>query len=387
MQTTTELRDAPLHRSPWSHARKWLSAPLRAPLARALTAPLVAPRTLDDYLELVDPCWSLDRIRARVVGVVHETDDVTSLLLAPNENWRTHRPGQHVLFTVEIDGVQHTRSFSLSRAPRTGAPLRVTIKSHARGCVSAWAHDRAHVGDVVTLSAPRGDFVLPDPVPARLLFVSGGSGMTPLVAMAQALAARCDGTDLAWIHSDRAEAPLEGDLHEVLAAIPRAKLWVHRSLQAPHEPERYLLASQVVEWVPDWMEREAFVCGPRGLMDLVEGLYVSGGRAVQFHSEDYQPRLQARTARPRLVGAAGRLSFVRSGREAEAQAGVTLLEQAERAGLHPQHGCRRGICLTCKCRKLSGAVRNELTGQTSDAPDEDIQLCIHSPEGDVRLDL
>ena len=85
-------------------------------------------------------------------------------------------------------------------------------------------------------------------------------------------------------------------------------------------------------------------------------------------------------------GAEGTVTFTASGREA-ANSGLPLLEQAEDAGLAPEHGCRMGICNTCSCRKVSGAVRNALTGEISTAEDELIRICVSVPAGDVALDL
>lgn len=373
--------------SAWLQARRLATTPLRSSLGRALLEPLVAPRSLDDYLELVDPCWSLDQVRARIVAVKRETDDVTSLWLEPNDNWRPHRAGQHVLLTAEVDGSRHTRSFSLSEAPRAGAPLRVTIKAHPQGRVSGWARDRARAGDIVTISLPQGDFVLPDPVPEKLLFVSGGSGMTPLVAMAQQLVADGYRGELLWVHSDRDAIPLEDDLRALTDALPNATLRVHQSAVPGQAKERYLMVDQLIEWVADYQERQVFICGPRGLMELVESLYAKQSLSTQVHSEDYQPRWSSAALAPRKNGEPYRLEFVQSGRRVDAQPGVSLLEQAERAGLHPAHGCRRGICLSCKCKKLEGTVRNELTGVESDAPGEEIQLCIHTPVSGVRIEL
>ncbi len=65
----------------------------------------------------------------------------------------------------------------------------------------------------------------------------------------------------------------------------------------------------------------------------------------------------------------------------------TLLEQAEAAGLTPAFGCRMGICFSCTATKKEGTVRNVLTGETSSLPDEDIRICVSSPEGDCSVDL
>jgi ferredoxin len=67
--------------------------------------------------------------------------------------------------------------------------------------------------------------------------------------------------------------------------------------------------------------------------------------------------------------------------------GQTLLTQAEAAGLNPQSGCRMGICHTCTRSKLRGAVRNVTTGAVSTADQEDIQICVSVPVGDIEIDL
>jgi ferredoxin len=108
----------------------------------------------------------------------------------------------------------------------------------------------------------------------------------------------------------------------------------------------------------------------------------AGGEPDRILTESFTP------PRMRISGraATGTLSFVRTERVARI-AGGTLLEQAEAAGLSPKFGCRMGICHTCTCRKSAGAVRNVLTGAVSEQENEDIQLCVSVPAGDVALEL
>jgi ferredoxin-NADP reductase len=292
-----------------------------------------------------------------------------------------------VQLSVTVDGVRRMRSFSLSHAPLANGTLRLTIKAHATGCVSRFVHETARVGDVVTLSAAQGSFVLPERVPDKLLFVSGGSGLTPLIAMAQQLV--CDGYrgSLIWLHSERDIVPLVDELHAFTRQLPDMQLYVHRTADGGRS--RRVCADLVAQLAPDWQQREAFVCGPQGLMTAVKALFAEHGRQEQVHSESFQPAWHA-TAPDRAlthITAKSRLSFAKSKIQSDARAGVSLLEQAEHVGLRPLHGCRMGICKTCLCTKLSGSVRNELTGEVSDARDEEIQLCIHTPLSDVSLDL
>src|SRR5439155_24147038 len=123
-----------------------------------------------------------------------------------------------------------------------------------------------------------------------------------------------------------------------------------------------------------------FVCGPPALIDSVRVVWEQDGLAEPAVETFTPPALSFATD-----GAEGRLSFAASGREA-ANSGLPLLEQAEDAGLAPEHGCRMGICNTCSCRKTAGTVRNVFTGETSSASDELIRICVSVPVGDVALD-
>src|SRR5262245_52174384 len=177
--------------------------PARRPLnellrTRAVSA-LVKPRRVDDYLELIDPLWSLRHVRARVVRIHEETRRAVSLWLQPNELWRGFRAGQYVRLTISNRGVQYSRCFSLSLAPSDGLPLRVTIQTLVDGCVSEWARQFVQVGDVVELSQALGDFVLPHAVPRRLLFISAGSGITPIMSLARQLTHDQFTGDLYWL--------------------------------------------------------------------------------------------------------------------------------------------------------------------------------------------
>lgn len=371
----------------WARARRPLNALLRSRAAGALIDPLVSPRSLDDFLELVDPCWSRAEVRARVLRVRRETSEVTSLWLEPNDNWRGHRAGQHVSLGVRVDGVRHTRSFTLSAAPTAGAPLRVTIKAHPEGRVSSWARDHARPGDVVSLSQAQGEFVLPDPLPPKLLFVSGGSGLTPLVAMSQALLQARYAGSLRWLHFEREELPLASEIETLIAALPDARFErVHTGRERSSTAPRHLDVAQLEALESDWADFVPHVCGPRPLLQAVRAAFATQGLEGRVRFERFQLDWPD-TPAPVPPGTAPTLSFDKSGRTHLGRTDLSLLQQAEQAGLQPKHGCRMGICHSCTCKKRSGTVRNVLTGQSSSARDEAIRLCIHIPLSDVSLDL
>ena len=149
---------------------------------------LTGPHGVDRYTELVTPTWSLSDARAKVVSVEGRTPRSVTLTLAPNDAFRGFKAGQHVNLTVEIDGRRHTRCYSPASAE--GSPLiELTVGLHDGGLVSTYLHRDARPGMVVGLDAVGGEFVLPQTPPRRILFVSGGSGITPVMSMLRTLTA------------------------------------------------------------------------------------------------------------------------------------------------------------------------------------------------------
>lgn len=284
---------------------------------------------------------------------------------------------------IEVDGVRARRCYSLSSAPSEPLPT-ITVKRTPRGRVSGWLHDRVRPGDVLRLGPVAGEFVLPEPLPHKLLMLSGGSGITPVMSMLRDLASRDAIRDLVFVHHARSRA-------DVIFGRPLSEL------AARHRGLRLLLCldddpssggfdeARLLRLVPDLAEREAFLCGPPGLMARAEGAWARRGAIGRLHREDFVPRAAlpgaGETTAPRV-----RITITRSGRAFTAASG-TLLEQLERAGERPAFGCRMGACLTCTCRKRAGTVENLLTGASSSAPDVDIQPCISVARSDLELCL
>ena len=349
--------------------------------ARRLGNALATPFTPEDYLALFNPLHSARETRARVRQVVRETDRAVTLQLQPNRLWRGHRAGQHVLLGVEINGVRRQRCFSLSSAPSDPYPC-VSIKANGQGGVSDHLVRHARAGDLLVLGEASGDFVLPGPAPERLLLVSAGSGLTPVHSIAKELLASNQELNLVWFHFERRyqDLMLASSLRD-LSADPRLDLRVVLSGEPPRAgdlqgrlDEHWLTEQQV-----DAEERTLLTCGPAGFLDTVIGWHQRHGRAPLLH-ERFQ-------AAPVSAGNGGRVVFARSGGEMRTDGSVSLLEAAEQAGLKPQHGCRMGICHTCKCQVKRGRVRDLNSGESRELNNEAIRICIHAAEGDVEMDL
>jgi ferredoxin-NADP reductase len=353
-------------------------------LRSSLLDALAYPHGVDRYLELVRPLLVKHQVRAEVTAVRRQTPKSVTLRLRPNETWRGLRAGQFVGLSVEIDGVRETRPYSPAGSQHAaGGVLELTVSTHPEGKVSRYLRDHARPGMIVGLTQAEGDFVLPDPRPERVLLISGGSGITPVMAMLRTLCDEGFAGEIGFLNYARSSAlALYGaeldrlvDRHDgvrVARGFTRG-----RRLPLGGRFRREHLGAVISEHA----DAATFVCGPPTLIDAVRAVWTQDGLSEPAVETFTQPPLSFDTD-----GAEGLVSFAASGREA-ANSGLPLLEQAEDAGLTPDHGCRMGICNTCSCHKTAGTVRNIITGEISTARDEQIRICVSVPVGDVALDL
>jgi ferredoxin-NADP reductase len=315
-----------------------------------------------------------------VLAVRHQTERSVTLTLRPNSAWSGFQAGQFVRVGVEIDGVRRTRTYSPACSERSASGrLELTITTHPDGLVSQHLRRHARPGTVLHLGEAEGDFVLPRARPQRLALISGGSGITPVLSMLRTLIDEHHDGEIGFVHYARTAADwlYEAEVRELAAR--------HRNLRvdyvATREGGAHFNPRTIERLIGSLAGMHAAVCGPRSLLESVRESWPEPERVL---SETFAP--PAPPAPPTTAAASGTLSFVRSGRSVPIGAG-TLLEQAEAAGLSPDFGCRMGICHTCTCRKAAGAVRDVRTGQVSGEEDEDIQLCVSVPTGNVALEI
>jgi stearoyl-CoA 9-desaturase NADPH oxidoreductase len=347
-------------------------------------AALASPHGVDRYLELVNPMWAAREVRARLVEIEHEVDlpgepRVSTLTFQPTTTWRGHRPGQYVQLSVDLPGARRlTRCFTLSSAgSRPGERFTITLRANPDGEVSRYLAEQASLGQLVHLSQAAGDFVLPDHVPERILFITGGSGITPAMSMLRSLLLRTHRGRVTFLHYAR--SPEHQIFRAELEQIAATGYGVDLHLVYPEHGGRNFSPMELERIVPDFREVDTWLCGPAGLVEAVRPAYEVEGPNDRLRVEYFKP--------PRASGVAGgQLSFEVAGIAAD-NTGESILEQAEAAGLKPTSGCRMGICFSCTATKREGTVRNILTGETSSRPDEDIRICVSTPEGDCSVEI
>lgn len=361
---------------PFKFGRKLLDSPL--------VEGLVTPSPIERYTELVNPLWARREIRVEVTDVRHQTPRSVTLTLAPNDNWPGFEAGQHVGLTFEVDGRQHTRFYSPAGSAHDDSRIELTITTHPEGFVSNYISDNAHVGMVLKLGTPEGEFTLPAKRPDRLLLIGGGSGITPLMSMLRTLLDEGHAGPIAVLHYARtAENRLYVDeLAEIARKHKNVKVVRALTREAGGDLKGRISRRHLQSIDKNYLDAEAYVCGPVRLVDAVEAIWKAEKATDRLHSESFTP------PPPKIWSqdVTGSIEFTSSGVTVD-NTGEPLLVQAERAGLRPRCGCRMGICHECVVHVDEGDVRDVQTGAVRSVTDEKIQICVNAPVGDVKIDL
>lgn len=329
--------------------------------------------------------------RVRCVSIVRETHDVKTFTWRFEDDRRfEHAAGQHVTFEVPLDDGLQFRCYTVSSVPRGDhASFSITAKEASDGPVSQWLHRRANPGTTLRVAGPSGNFVAPSGH-APLLLISGGVGITPLIAMVRHWRAttRDAGPDVVFVQCVR--TPGDVLFHDELIGLARdwPSFRVHEVISRAPGSGR-LTAASLARLAPDVVERDVYCCGPEPFMREVRALLLSMGLApAKYHEESFT--LPAPLERPSPAnGETWRVRYVQAAREGACASGDTLLDAARSAGLVIPSACRAGVCGTCCVRLLAGTVDMADAGGIGE--DEVaagyVLACCSRPTSDVELDV
>jgi ferredoxin-NADP reductase len=347
---------------------------------RTLAARITTPLLPDDYLQLANPLWSARELRGRVLAVRRETEDSATLVIKPGWGFSfDYQPGQYIGIGLLVDGRWRWRSYSLTSSPVTaGRTIAISVKAMPEGFLSSHLVGGVRPGTIVRLAAPQGNFVLPDPAPAAVLFVTAGSGVTPVMSMLRTLARRDQITDVVHLHSapTAAEAMFGAELADLARDHPGYRLQL-RSTRSQGRLDLGRLDSEV----PDWRRRQTWACGPEPMLGDAERVWAAAGIEARLHLERFALARAATKGRP-----GGAVSFLRSRRSVTVDAATSLLDAGEQAGVQMPFGCRMGICQSCVVDLTEGHVRDLRTGAEHE-PGTRIQTCVSAASGDCALDI
>ncbi|MFD0427795.1 ferredoxin reductase [Streptomyces zhihengii] len=324
---------------------------------------VTTPLLPSDYLDLVSPLRAGADLRGRIEAVRPETGDAATIVIRPGRGWRGHTAGQYVRVGVDVDGVRLWRAYSVtSPTHRRDGRFTITVKAIRDGKVSNHLVRRAKPGTLIQLDQATGDFVLPRAKPAKVLYLTAGSGITPVMGMLR----DSEFDDAVMVHCapQPHDVIFREELHGLVAAGKLRLTEVHTATDG------MLDVARLGELVPDWAERETWACGPAGLLDAAEEHWNGHGVPERLHTERFRPNVV-------VAGAGGEVTFSTTGKSVDADGATPLLDVGEDAGVLMPSGCRMGICFGCVTPLKAGAVRDLRTGEITEAePGVLIQTCV-----------
>lgn len=353
--------------------------------------------------------WSNGRHLVRCVKAIQETWDVrTFCFMADQPMVFFFKPGQFVTLELEIDGVPTMRSYTISSSPSVPYSFSLTIKRVPGGKVSNWLHDNLKVGDVLPVHGPVGLFNAIDFPAEKVLFLSGGVGITPVMSMARWFFDTNGAVDMVFVHSARTPKDIiyHRELRHMASRIDNFKLHLICEKYEIGETwsgyRGYLNQPMLQLIAPDFMEREIFCCGPTPYMAALKRLLEANGFDMRrYHEEAFGPTPQAireeaqehaaeaAEAAEAPAGSLKRVDFTGTGKSIRVGAGETVHAAAAKLGLHIPKACGMGICGTCKVLKTSGEVSMEHNGGITDddVAEGYILSCCSVPQSDVAIDF
>ncbi len=304
-----------------------------------------------------------------------ETHDVrTFVFTARNPRLFRFKPGQFMTFDWPVGEDPVQRCYTIASSPSRPDTVSITVKRVPGGPVSNWLHDNLAPGMEVRAAGPMGEFTCADHPAAKYLFLSGGSGITPLMSMSRALGDLAEDADIVFVHAARTPADIvfRVELEAMARANPRFKL-AHVVESDGGEPGwagfRGRLSLPMLSLIaPDFREREVFTCGPSPFMAAVRAMLADGGADMgRYHEESFTFEDLAPAARAEVTDAevkfvegearaSFRVTFTKSGRAIDCPDDTFVLQAARAAGMRLPASCTKGLCGTCKSKLVSGQV-------------------------------
>jgi ferredoxin-NADP reductase len=337
--------------------------------------------------ELAGDDTELALVCRRTISVTH---DVRTFVLEPLGSALLQQlPGQYLTITVSIDGMEVQRCYTVSSPPTRPGALMITVKRVPGGPVSNWLHDNLHVGQTLHAAGPFGRFTMADQPAPKYLFLSAGSGITPLMSMTRTLCDQGMPADVVFVHSARSPRDIifRRELEAMSAAFDTFSVTAVCEGDSPLErwdgPRGRLSLELLRAVAPDLPDREVFTCGPPPYMEAVRAMLTVGGAdPARCHEENFCFEAPGRlalcpdptdtaaatdTAIPgsdesRPVPEVFTVELRSSGRQIECAADTTVLTAALRAGVDLPNSCAEGACGTCKSTLLGGRVDMQHAG-------------------------
>ena len=332
--------------------------------------------------------------------VVDETHDVKSFEFRVGDGLPVRfEPGQFMTVSAIVQGQAVERCYTISSPPTRPWLVSITVKRVPGGVMSNWLHEHMKPGTLLRAYGPSGSFTPTAAPAAKSLYLSAGSGVTPLMSMTRASIDLGLNRDVVFVHSARTPADVifRNELQRLVELAPRLR--THFVCESAGDegwsgPTGRLSLQLLSQWVPDYAEREVFTCGPAGYMNAMRELLREGGHdPARYHQESFDigAGVAAEPAAPDNTATHDTFTvkLARSSKAFAMSASETVLSAARKAGVAIPSSCSQGVCGTCKTKVLEGTVDMKHNGGIRE---REVQkgfrlLCCSRPTSDLVLEL
>ena len=352
----------------------------------------------------LNPQYRQTEFQVQCTKVIEETDDVKtfSLIAEPpilfNDILFNYKPGQFIMLDLEIDGKQVKRAYSISSSPSRPYNLEITVKRVSSpvnqselpaGLVSNWLHDNLKIGNKIKISPPMGEFTCVDNSHKKLLFISAGSGITPLMSMSRWLCDTNPDLDIIFIYSARKQQDIiyQQELELMTSRYPNFQLAI--TLTSEEFDSTWsgyvgrLNDKMLLEIAPDFQERITYVCGSGSFSESLQTMF----EKLKFPMHNYYQESFGlpKIPKPVLTPASEKaiVIFNKSSQEIVCEPDETILEAAQREAINLPYACQMGVCGQCKLRKISGNVSYE---NDLECEDNYVLTCVAKAAGSVVIE-
>lgn len=383
----------------------------------------------------IEAQWTDGDLTVRCIRIVPETEDVkTFSFVAEPQIQFSFLPGQFVTLELDINEKKVRRAYSISSAPSRPHTLDITVKRVPAppdaphlppGLVSNWLHDNLKVGSQIKLcGGAMGKFTCGENPPQKLLMISAGSGITPMISMSRWLYDTGNNCDVVFFHSDRTphEIIMRQELELLASRQPNFRLAITVTRPKLGQPwlgfTGRLTEEMLLNIAPDFRERSVYVCGANSFMQGVKTMLSGLNFPMEnYHEESFgvekkikkespaevkqpaiespaeakqpSPSVDKPSPAPAQSSSKPVLVFSQSGKEIACDEEESVLAVAQQHDVKIRAGCMQGVCGACKTRKLEGEVNYQTDPDGLDASDREqgyILPCIAFPVGKVAIE-
>lgn len=352
------------------------------------------------HLDEMSP-WD-DRLQVlEVIGITDEAPEVRTFTFRSDaQTWFRYKPGQFVTLELPVGDEPLMRTYTLSSSPSRPFSIAVTVKAQAGSIGTRWMFEHLKPGDRLRAYGPAGDFSHHNHPAGKYLFISAGSGVTPMMSMLRWLNDCAPWTDVSFVNCARRpeEIIFRKELELLGGRMPGLSLGFLIEERSSRESwfghMGRIDAVRLPLLAPDFREREVFCCGPEPFMRAVRDMLSAAGFDMEhYHQESFSAPV-AEVVVPPLAGEdvvadeVVPVHFSVSGTEGACLPGQTVLQTARAAGVRIPAACEFGLCGTCKVRKLSGEVAMEHNGGILDPEIDEgfILACCSRPLGPLDIE-